>query len=86
MGEAPTSVTIVTYLAVLSEVRLRYEYLCKIQVEDLSGITEIFGYLLKAASCYNRFIYPLPFASNTASAPKSVPLLFYLCFTLAAGL
>lgn len=49
-------------------------------------MTEIFGYLFKVAFCYNRFIYPLLFASNTTSAPKSVPLLFSLCFTLAAGL
>lgn len=53
VGETRTSVTIVTHLVVWSEVRLQYEYLCKIQVEGLSGMTEIPGHLFKVASCYN---------------------------------
>lgn len=53
MGETPTSVTAVTYLDVVSDVRLQYECLYKMQIWDLSGMTEIFGYPIKIASYYN---------------------------------
>lgn len=47
VGETPTSATTLTYLVILLEVKLQYGCLCKIQVEGLSGVAEIFGKLLK---------------------------------------
>lgn len=87
VGETPTSATTLTYLVILSEVRLWCGCLCKIHTEWLSGVAETFSILLKLhlVKMYLFIHYYLHQIQN--QPPKSVTLLFfYLCFTLTADL